>query len=177
MKPSSFSLRTLSVAGASLLLAGCAGLHDVDNKWCPPEQAPRQAAAPEQETITLKADALFRFDRSAAKDILPAGRAELDALAGKLSSGYARIDRIDLEGHTDRLGSDAYNQRLSQARADTVMRYLKNRGVQAPMTAKGMGESHPVTTGCRGEVATAKLIACLQPDRRVEVHITGIRQK
>ncbi|MFV0284648.1 MAG: OmpA family protein, partial [Castellaniella sp.] len=85
-------------------------------------------------------------------------------------------DAIELEGHTDRLGSESYNQRLSQARAETVQRYLRSRGVQAPMTAVGRGESQPVTTGCQGNRASQQLIACLQPDRRVVVRITGVKK-
>lgn len=129
------------------------------------------------ETLTLSASALFRFDRSTEADLLPAGRAELDALAARLAEVYARIDSIALVGHTDRLGATAYNQSLSEARAGTVKAYLQSRGVTAPISAEGRGESKPVTTTCpAGEVATRALTECLQPDRRVEVGITGVRR-
>ena len=128
------------------------------------------------EKISLKADALFAFDRSGSADMLPAGRAELDALAQSLTSGYARIDSMTLVGHTDRLGSERYNQQLSEARAQTVKAYLQQRGVQAPMTTSGRGKSEPVTTNCKGDRPTTALKACLQPDRRVDVQITGVRK-
>lgn len=129
------------------------------------------------ETFTLSASALFRFDRSTEADLLPGGRAELDALAARLSEVYARIDSISLVGHTDRLGAEAYNLALSEARAATVKAYLQSRGVTAPISATGRGEVTPVTTACpKGEVATRVLTECLQPDRRVDVGITGIRR-
>lgn len=100
----------LTVAGVSLALTACAELRDVDHKWCPPEA---EAKTPFTESITLNADALFKFDRSDINDVLPGGRAELEQLVEKLNS-YARIDAIELIGHTDRLGSQAYNQQLSK---------------------------------------------------------------
>lgn len=149
--------------GFSLLLTACAGLQDVDNSWCPVD-----------ETITLNADALFAFDGSTLEDMLPQGRAELDGLADKLNNNYAQIDTLDLVGHTDRLGSVAYNQRLSEARANTVKLYLMSKGVNVPIQTAGRGEHEPVTTGCSG--TREALIACLQPDRRVDVHIKGLRK-
>ncbi len=138
---------------------------------CLPPAAP---SAPVQiERIVLRASALFRFDRSGADDLLPQGRAELDALAVKLTDAYASVERIEIVGHTDRLGSDAYNQRLSQARAETVRTYLKGRGVSAPIVATSRGEAEPIKDCPGGDVATRALTECLQPNRRVEVMITG----
>jgi OOP family OmpA-OmpF porin len=86
---------------------------------------------------------------------------------------------VTVEGHTDRLGTPDYNQRLSQERADAVKAYLVSTGKVDPMkiTAVGKGESNPVTSpeACRGAAATAALIACLQPDRRVEIEVSGTR--
>ncbi len=142
---------------------------------CNPPMSPAPSVT--VENVTLSASALFRFDRSTESDLLPAGRAELDALAARLAEVYARVDSIALVGHTDRLGTDAYNQALSEARAATVKAYLQSRGVTAPISAEGRGESEPFTTTCpAGEVATRALTECLQPDRRVEVSITGIRR-
>ncbi|KPF70111.1 hypothetical protein IP84_03590 [beta proteobacterium AAP99] len=126
------------------------------------------------ERVSLAADALFRFDRSGPQDLLPKGRAQLDELAAKLAAGYARIDRITLIGHTDRLGNDAYNDRLSLARANTVRAYLQGKGVTAPMTTSGRGKREQVEA-CNGVTPRAKLIDCLQPNRRVEVLIEGVR--
>ena len=166
------SLLSLACAG-TLTLAGCGSLRDVDYKWC--EAEPVKPAVT-TEKISLKADALFAFDRSGLEDILPKGRAELDELAEVLRSGYAHIENMTLIGHTDRLGSEAYNQRLSEARAQTVKRYLQQRGVNAPMTTHGRGETQPVSTDCKGSQPTAALKACLQPDRRVDVEIVGLRK-
>lgn len=166
--------RQITVASASLVLTACSGLHNVDHKWCPPEAA--ATPAPTQETVNLQADTLFRFDGSQLKDMLPAGRAQLDSLANHLIEAYVHIDHIALKGYTDRLGPKAYNQRLSQARANTVRDYLLAHGVHTPMTAIGMGESDPVTTICQGNKASARLIACLQPDRRVVVHVQGTKK-
>ena len=84
---------------------------------------------------------------------------------------------ITVEGHTDRLGSVAYNQKLSVQRAEAVKSYLVTAGGVDPakVSAVGKGKSQPVTgpNVCQGQKRTDKLIACLQPDRRVEVEVTG----
>ena len=165
-------LRMLGVVGLAGILTACAGIKDVDNRWCPPEDEPVVV----QDKITLKADALFKFDQGDLNGLLPQGKETLNELADPLKSKYVQINSIELIGHTDRLGPEAYNMRLSQQRADTVKSYLQSGGVDYTMTAVGKGESDPVTTDCKGSVATTALINCLQPDRRVNVIITGIRQ-
>ena len=130
-------------------------------------------AAPQVERINLSADALFRFNQSDAADMLPEGKATLDRLAENLVSRQAHIDSIALTGHTDRLGSEQYNYNLGLQRAQTVKNYLQGKGVQAPISVASAGESQPVTTACTGTRATAALKACLQPDRRVTVDISG----
>jgi OOP family OmpA-OmpF porin len=121
----------------------------------------------------LSADAVFDFGSA---DLGTRGRASLDALARDLDR--VQYDRLVISGHTDRLGSDAFNQRLSEHRANLVRDYLIGRGVPASkILATGYGKSVPVTKP--GECTGAKspeLIACPQPDRRVEVEITGLRQ-
>ena len=134
--------------------------------------------APAYEKISLSADVLFKFDRYRENDMLPAGRAKLDDVADKINNYIVdTIDHIDLTGHTDRLGSDAYNQRLSERRAKTVKNYLVKKGVDgSKITDKGRGEHEPVVQ-CKGNKATKKLIRCLQPNRRVDVEIHGVKQK
>lgn len=176
-------LKTTLLASALLGLTGCASLHNVNNKWCPPPEpvpapvmpAPEPAPAP-VERVELSADALFKFDRSGVEDLLPDGRRQLDELASRISQGYIAVEQIRITGHTDRLGSESYNQRLGWARAATVRDYLSSRGVSSSMEVASMGESQPKTTGCVGNKATAALIACLQPDRRVEVDIQGTKK-
>ena len=133
--------------------------------------APPVVAVPER--FTLSADALFAFDKSAFKDVLPAGRAALDDLSARLKSVYRTVATITVTGHTDRLGSDSYNQALSLARARTIRDYLVLRGLPAEaMTVAWAGESQPVTRGCP-EGHSAAVIQCLQPDRRVTIDIVG----
>ncbi len=133
----------------------------------PPAPAP---AAPVK--ITLAASALFDFDKSELK---AAGKQELDKLARDIKS--VRYELIIVTGHTDRIGKHAYNLALSERRADAVKKYLVNAGIPgANITAKGVNSDKPVTTQqqCQGRVSTA-LKACLQPDRRVEVEVSGTR--
>ena len=141
---------------------------------CRPEPAP----APEVERFDLAADALFKFDRGDLDGLLPEGRAKLDELARRLDEGYATIERIALVGHTDRLGSESYNQGLSERRAATVKQYLQDRGVTAPISAQGRGKLEPTgnTAHCQGQRATRALTQCLQPDRRVSVEVVGIKR-
>jgi len=86
-------------------------------------------------------------------------------------------DNIQVTGHTDRIGSDKYNQTLSEERANAVREYLISKDIPANrITAAGMGESQPVTqaSDCTGP-RSQKLITCLQPDRRVEIEVAGTK--
>lgn len=141
----------------------------------PAPPAPAPVALPASIlTVHFSADALFDFDRSTLRS---AGARELDVFAGELRG--TQYDRIAVTGHTDRIGSDSYNAKLSQRRAEAVSAYLVQAGVPAgKLASSGAGEGSPVTTPgqCRGTVATPSLVACLQADRRVEVEVTGQRQ-
>lgn len=125
---------------------------------------------PLPQKISFSGDALFAFDKSELK---PEGRAMLDGLAGQLDG--ATYDNIIATGHTDRFGSNAYNQKLSERRAHAVKDYLIGKNVQAGrIDAQGMGETRPVTRvgDCRG-AKSARVVACLQPDRRVDIEMKG----
>jgi outer membrane protein OmpA-like peptidoglycan-associated protein len=77
-------------------------------------------------------------------------------------------------GHTDRLGTHAYNDALSLARARTVRDLLVGQGIDPKrVRTAGAGSRHPVTTQCVGTRATPELVGCLQPDRRVEIEVAG----
>ncbi|WP_175948474.1 filamentous hemagglutinin N-terminal domain-containing protein [Burkholderia pyrrocinia] len=130
-------------------------------------------AALQPERFTISADALFAFDKSSTSDMLPAGRAALERFAAGLRDAYESVTSITVTGYTDRLGSDSYNQRLSEARAETVRAYLAAHGVQAgKMKVLGLGKREPVTRDCpTGH--TPEVIACLQPDRRVTIDVVG----
>ena len=137
----------------------------------PPAPPP---AAPERRRVSFSADSLFGFDTSAMQ---PAGQDAMDAFSRDLKG--TSYDTITVEGHTDRLGSEAYNQKLSLQRAEAVKAYLVSKdGLDAQrITAVGRSESMPITQPgqCQGKAASTALIACLQPDRRVEVEVTGTR--
>jgi len=138
----------------------------------PPAPAPVAVVMPKR--VQFSADSLFTFDKAV---IRPDGKAALDVFAKDLQG--TRYSTVSVEGNTDRLGSDAYNQKLSQARADAVKGYLvTSAGIDGnKISSIGRGESNPVTKpgDCKGTHANAALIACLQPDRRVDVEVTGER--
>ena len=139
---------------------------------------PAKPVVPTVENFDLAADALFKFDRSDLGNMLPEGKAKLDELIARVNSVYVRVDRIRLVGHTDRLGTDKYNQPLSERRAWTVKQYLQSNGLNAPIQTSGVGESQPtgMTDQCKGERANPALTKCLQPDRRVSVEIVGVKR-
>jgi OOP family OmpA-OmpF porin len=121
-------------------------------------------------TITLEAEALFDFDRSLVRSN---ERVKLDNLVDGLRG--VDYDTIIVVGHADRIGTKRYNQRLSERRATAVKAYLVNQGLgDERIQTEGRGEFEPATDAqaCTG-VHQRKLIDCLQPDRRVEVTVTG----
>lgn len=137
----------------------------------PAAPAPKKAPVmlPPQK-INFSADALFDFDKAVLK---PEGKTMLDGLVNTLQS--ANYEVILAIGHTDRIGSAAYNQKLSVRRAEAVKRYLIEKGVERNRVyAEGKGKTQPLTKpgDCKGKRGKA-LIACLQPDRRVEVEVTA----
>jgi OOP family OmpA-OmpF porin len=137
-----------------------------------PPPPPPPALMPQK--VSFSADSLFDFDKSNVK---PAGRVELDKLAADLRG--VDYDVIQVTGHTDRIGRQAYNQKLSAQRAEAVSNYLMtSAGIPAAkINAKGVNGSEPVTQpgDCKGTKVTPALIACLQPDRRVDIEVTGKR--
>lgn len=137
----------------------------------PPPPPPPPPPVPMR--VTFSADSLFDFDKAALK---PAGKQQLDKFTGDLKG--VKYDAVAVTGHTDRIGAQAYNLKLSTQRADAVKAYLVESGIPASAIAvKGVNSADPVTKpeDCKGSKPTAKLIACLQPDRRVEVGVSGTR--
>lgn len=136
----------------------------------PPAVVAPVPAKPAPRKLSFSADALFAFDKS---DLKPEGRAMLDDLVRQLQG--ASYDNISAIGHTDRLGGNAYNQKLSERRAHAVKDYLVSKSIPASrITSAGKGEMEPITKAgdCRGP-KSVKVVACLQPDRRVDVEMTG----
>ena len=134
------------------------------------------AVAPVGEKVKLAADTLFEFNKAV---LLPAGKSKLDDLAAK--SKDMKLEVILAVGHTDRIGGDAYNQKLSEKRAAAVKTYLVGKGVEANRVyTEGKGEKQPVTTGKCNNLGkdsgkNKKLVECLQPDRRVEIEVIGTK--
>jgi outer membrane protein OmpA-like peptidoglycan-associated protein len=128
------------------------------------------------DKITLAADALFDFDKAVLR---PEGKAKLDELASK--AGALKLEVILAVGHTDRIGKDAYNQKLSEKRAAAVKEYLVSKGIEANRVyTEGKGEKQPKTgDACKKMGAESgknkKLVECLQPDRRVDIEIIGTK--
>jgi OOP family OmpA-OmpF porin len=128
------------------------------------------------QKLTLSTDVLFDFGKAELKD---SGKQRLDQLVSEIKG--ADVDEIVAVGHADRIASDDYNQKLSEARAQAVKDYLSQVGAKSnAITAEGKGESQPVTgEDCKKlgaeRAANKKLVACLQPDRRVEIEVLGSR--
>lgn len=124
------------------------------------------------EKVVFDAGALFDFD---AYQLRPEGRAALDEFLGRLKG--TTLGMIRAVGHADRLGSEGYNQILSEDRAEAVKAYLVSKGIEPDrVRAEGRGARQPVTKP--GECAggnNAKIIACLQADRRVGIEVAGTR--
>ena len=135
----------------------------------PASRQPASAAARKCDfRETLDADATFEFNKS---QLRTGARAKLDAIAIR-AAGCVASPLVRITGHTDRLGSVAYNQKLSDARAAAVAAYLKSKQVPVAQSA-GAGLNEPVKT-CGAGLARAALIDCLAPNRRVVVDVQGI---
>lgn len=140
----------------------------------PAAAAPAPAAAPKPaaQKVTLAADALFDFDKAVLR---PEGKDKLDKLSGDIKG--IKLEVIIAVGHADRFGTDAYNQKLSEKRAEAVKAYLVSKGVEPNRVyTEGKGEKQPITKAdqCKGP-KSKKVIDCLQPDRRVEIEVIGTR--
>lgn len=143
-----------------------------------PAPAPAPAPAkPKIEHFSLQADVLFAFNGDKLSDD---GKKALDQItADALAEHVKSIEgTINVEGHTDRIGSDKYNKALSERRAGAVKDYLVSKGLPADkITTEGYGKTKPVTKpeDCKGKKVTKKLKECLQPDRRVEIDLKGTK--
>jgi len=165
-------------AAAAFLAASCATQEAP--KPAPAPEAPKPAPAPAPraepkpeakpapkpvaEKVTFAADVLFDFDKSLIK---PEGKSKLDDLAGKVKG--VNLEVVIAIGHTDSIGTDAYNQTLSVRRAESVKAYLASKGIEANrIYTEGKGESQPVADNKTRE-GRAK-------NRRTEIEVIGTRR-
>jgi OOP family OmpA-OmpF porin len=132
----------------------------------PPAPAPAPAPAPQPPAatkVTYAADAFFDFDKAVLK---PEGKAKLDDLTSKI--GDINLEVIIAVGHTDSVGNDTYNQKLSVRRAEAVKAYLVSKGIEKNRVyTEGKGEKQPVADNKTSE-GRAK-------NRRVEIEVVGTR--
>lgn len=128
-----------------------------------PVQAPQTQTVMQSDVITLAADTYFDFDKSTLK---AEGKQAIQQLASELNQRGAEVKKITIVGHTDSVGSEQYNQGLSERRARSVGDYMLENGVPASLIqAYGQGESQPV--------ATNKTAAGRAQNRRVEITVDG----
>ncbi len=141
----------------------------------PPAPPPPARATPVPlKKVTFSTDALFDFDKKVIKEH---GKMSLDKLTAELRG--VNIDTITVTGHTDRIGPHAYNVKLSAARAEAVKAYLVGSTAIAAnkIVAVGANGSNPVTKPgqCVGNKVSKALIQCLEPDRRVDIEVSGTK--
>ena len=138
------------------------------------EAVPVAPVPPAPKVVQLAADSMFGFDKAV---LGPNGKITLDTFA-KDTEGV-KFDSISVEGNADRLGSAAYNDKLAMQRAEAVKNYLATTPQlqNATISATSLGENNPMTKAgdCVGTKPTKALITCLQPDRRVDVKMSGVR--
>jgi OOP family OmpA-OmpF porin len=136
--------------------------------------APVEAPVADRLRVSFNADVLFGFDRAT---VSPAGKRALDKFTAELSG--IEYDHVTIEGHTDRIGTQAYNEKLSLQRAEAVKNYLVSRDAipANKITTVGKGSSQPLTDAgvCKGLPTSATVIACLEPDRRVDLDVSGTK--
>jgi OmpA-OmpF porin, OOP family len=194
------TLKHLFVVGASVaILAGCASSGEKpaeqpaaapvkpveEAKPAPAPVAPAvveapkaQAAAPvapppPPKITSLKANGLFDFNKSVLR---PDATSELDKGVVSRKSEVKQVNAVTINGHADRIGSQDYNQKLSEKRAEAVKAYLVGKGVPANnIETNGYGKTQPAqgVAKCDDALPRKKLIDCLQPHRRVEVELKG----
>ena len=172
-------------SGACVVAAGGQNLKECNPAKAPAAPAPASPAAPSspaapasptapapaakapssvRQSIVIQADALFDFDKSVVR---PDGKKSIDAALAKLQG--VDLEMVIATGHTDSIGTEAYNQKLSERRAEAVKAYLVSKGIPAAkVTTIGKGKTQPV--------ATNKTKEGRQKNRRVDIEFKGVKQ-
>lgn len=143
----------------------------------PPPPVAQQSAPPVAPkrcdfAITMGNDQAFGFNKTTLN---PAAQNFIDAVLLPQISYCGTIETVLVTGHTDRIGSTSYNQKLSEQRAKAVAEQLKNKGVSADINIVGAGETQAISA-CDDKLSRATLIKCLAPDRRVVIEVRGVAQ-
>src|SRR5262252_807320 len=137
----------------------------------PPPPPPAPAPAPSVQKITLASKALFDFDKAVLK---PEGMAAIDREIIAKLPGVQKLELVLVTGHTDPIGTQAYNQKLSERRADAVRDYLVSKGVpKDKIETLGMGKTQPIPGIVCNQKNFKEKVACFAPLRRVEVEVKG----
>ncbi|MGZ8270169.1 MAG: outer membrane beta-barrel protein [Methylophilus sp.] len=132
-----------------------------------PEPAPEVKCVPQVETISIGAEKLFAFNKAGLQDT-----SVIDNEVVAKMKDNPIFASVKIVGHTDKLGSEAYNQKLSEKRANMVRDYIISKGIDASrLVAVGMGETSP-KVNCDGTKGRKAMIECLAPNRRVEIEAT-----
>ncbi|HQX08455.1 MAG TPA: OmpA family protein, partial [Zoogloea sp.] len=139
-----------------------------------PAPAPVVAAAPAPKkcdfSMTLHTDHTFAFNKAV---LGPIAKKNLDDMISTKLAACAEVKSVIITGHTDRLGTQSYNQKLSEKRAEAVQTYLVSKGIKADLIdTMGAGKTQPVQS-CDDKLGRKKLIECLAPNRRVTLDVKG----
>ena len=145
----------------------------------PPPPPPPPAPQPVTRTFDISADGMFAFDKA---QLTPVGESRIEnMIEGMRQAGVTGLTEITIVGHTDPIGSAEYNLHLSIERAAAVRSYLVSRGIPSSIIkVEGRGESQLRITEAeckaKGQAAShSALVACLAPNRRVEVMATALQ--
>ncbi len=149
---------------------------DLQTATMPRVQGNKQCNKKLLHKITLSAHSLFKFDKYNYSNMLLEGRREIKEVGRLLKEKYANVSSIKVVGYTDPMGTDLYNQILSERRANTVREALRRAGVSQVIESKGLGERNLVVTGCLDKYKGKRTqrMQCDQPNRRVEILFYGV---
>lgn len=167
-------------AAAANDAAGCACDKDLlPREKCEPVAAKpaTPAAPPVAKAITISAKELFDYNKAVLK---PEGKAAIDREVVDKLKNVGPIKQVLVTGHTDRLGAQQYNQKLSEKRAEVVKGYLVSKGLPADkIETMGAGKTQPATgvPKCDDKLPKKKLVECLAPHRRVTIDVTAEPKK
>lgn len=138
-----------------------------------PTASPAPPPAPPKRcdfAVTLANDETFAYNKAV---LTAAAKQRIDNEVMSKLAACAKIDIVLVTGHTDKLGTQQYNQKLSDKRAEAVAAYLKSKGINGPVDTLGVGKTQAIKA-CDDKLPRRKLIECLAPNRRVVIEGRGL---